>query len=92
MVATQKLEILGLDLKRLKLIWVNPRSWNSLVKSKKAGTSLGKSQMLEILWLDIKRLELIWVNPRSWKFYGWISKGSSFFGQIQKAVISMVRS
>ena len=67
--ATQKLEILWLDLKRLKLLWVNPRSWNSMVKSQKAGTSMGKSQKLEILWLDLKRLELLWVNPRNWKLY-----------------------
>ena len=34
---SQKLEILWIDLRRLKLLWVNPRSWNSMVKTKKAG-------------------------------------------------------
>ena len=62
---SQKLEILGLDLKRLELLWVNPRS-----KSQKAGTSTGKSHKLEILWLDLKKLEPVWVNPRSCIFYG----------------------
>ena len=81
----QKLESLWIDLRRLELIWVNPRTWEFSGYSKKletlrldlknAGTSLGEFQELEILLFDLKRLELLWANPRSWKFYGQISKG-----------------
>ena len=59
-----------IDLKRLEILWVDP----------KVGTSMGRSQKLELLWLDLKRLELLWANPRSWKFYGQISTGLNFSG------------
>ena len=59
---SHKLEVLWLDVKRLKF------AGNSMDRSQKAGASMGKSQKLEILWLDLKRLELLWVNPRSLKF------------------------
>ena len=35
-----------------------------MVRSKKAGTSMGTFQKLEILWLDLERLRLLWANPK----------------------------